>query len=162
MATSGKRDIAYVADRIVTQLKNSLPAKLDTLDTEYNDSITLEDIPTDNFFVSERRKLPGFPLVCVIPERTLVPSDGEFRYDIEYHTLTVALAISVNEDEDTLKKRTLRTMRGIEEVMLDNRTLSGSVDDLVVQSKEYLPLLTSGNALLQEAQLTVEVRTRPG
>lgn len=158
----GKRDIGNVADKLVTTLRTALPAKLDTLDTEYNDGIVLEDIPTDNFFISERQKLPGFPLLCVIPESTdLNPFSGEFRYSIEYHNLTLAIALTANEDEDTLKKRALRTIRGVEEVLLSDRTLGGSVDDVLLIAKGYAPMLSNGNALLQEAQLTVRVQTRP-
>lgn len=156
----GKRDIGNVADKLVAKLRASLPAKLDSLDSEYADGITLEDIPTDNYFISERQKMPGFPLLCVIPERS-DPSNAEFRYSIEYHDLTLAIALTANEDEDTLKRRTLRTIRGVEEVLLDDRTLGGSVDDVLIGQKMYAPMLSNGNALLQEAQLSVRVQTRP-
>ncbi|MBT3194807.1 MAG: hypothetical protein HN341_19845 [Verrucomicrobia bacterium] len=153
---AGKRDIAWVADAIVTQLKSSLPAKLDALDIEYGDDITLEDIPNDFYYISERTRLDGFPLCCVVPRRTeLQPFAGAQRYDIEYHHLTLAAALTLNEDEDQLKRRCLRTVRGIEEVLLTHFTLNGSVDDLLVIDKQYAPLLSDGNALLQEGQIAV-------
>ena len=158
MSQGGKRDAAWVADRIVAQLKTSLPARLDTLDTEYNDGITLADIPVDHYVISERQKLPGFPMVAVIQDDTDI-SENEFRYNAERHSMTVAVAMMDNINEDDLVRRTHRTLRGIEEVFLDNRTLSGSVVDLKCIHKSYSSLMTNGNALLKEGQLEIEVMT---
>jgi len=158
---AGKRDIAFVAETINTQLKNNLPAKLVVLDTEYNDSITLEGIPDENFFISERT--PGllvWPLCVTLPENTdVLPFTGEARYDIEHHFLTVAIELTANEDADTLKKRAVRTTRGIQEVFLDSFTLNGSVDHILILAKDYGSLISDGNSLLQEAQVKVRVQT---
>lgn len=156
---AGKRDIVWVADRIVTELKARLPAQLDALDTEYNDGMVLEDVGTDYYFVAEQRKLPGFPMVCVIPETTAIPTNGEDNYGIERHSLTVAVAVSVNEDPDKLKRRTARYIRAFQEVFLDYRTLSGSVTDVSCGEKVFLPLMAGGNAILQEGQLNIVVMT---
>ena len=69
--------------------------------------------------------------------------------------------ISSSEDEDILKRRTSRTIRGIEEVLLNARTLGASVDDVLLLKKEYSPMLSRANALLQEARQNVRVMTRP-
>jgi len=153
---SGKRDITYVADTIIAQMKTSLPAQLNTLDTEYGDGITLEDIDADSYFISEKEKIPNYPVMCVIPERTEVPDDGQYRYNIEYHYLQIAIAVTGRgQTEEETKRRAMRTVRAVEEVCLDNVTLNGSVADLIVVSKEYSPLVQEGNSLLQEAQLNV-------
>ena len=74
---AGKKDIVWVADRIVAQIQTSLPAKLDTLETEYNDGLTLPDIPNDRMFVAEKVRLPAVPMLVVIPDRTdTVPFSG--------------------------------------------------------------------------------------
>ena len=153
---AGKRDIAFVADTIVAQMKASLPAKLNEMDAEYADGIVLEDFEPGNYFISEKDKIPGYPVMCVIPERTEVPSDGQYRYGIEYHFVQIAIAlIGRGETEEILKRRTLRTVRAVEEVCLTSFTLNGSVSDLIVQGKTYSPLVAQGNELLQEAQVTV-------
>ena len=157
---SGKRDITWVADTVVTQLKASLPAKFTELETEYGDSVDLEDIPTDNYFISERQLIPGFPMIAVIPENSdTTPFTGEVHYGIEYHTLTVAIFRTANEDEDVLKRQVSRTVRAVQEVILEHRTLGASVDDCIIMEKQYGPLLGAGNALLQEGQVTVRVQT---
>ena len=157
---AGKRDTIWVADKVVDILQSYLSTKFDALDTEYGDGIVLEDIDTTLFFISEVEKMPGFPLCCVIPESADPMSlSGEFRYGIEYHTLTIAVALVGSEGEEDLKRRTGRTIRGIEETLLTYRTLGGSVNDVLIMSKDYSPLLSHSNALLQEAQMEIRVMT---
>ncbi len=159
MAQGGKRDASWVADKIKSQLQTSLPAKLTTLTTEYGDGLTLASIPNAHYVISERSKLPGFPLVAIIAEDTDIPADGEFRYNIEWHSLTVAVALMDNRDEDNMVRRVHRTLRGVEEVFLDNRTLNGSVADVICGSKQFAPLIGTGNALMKEGQLSIRVMT---
>lgn len=158
---SGKKDLVWVADRVVAQMQASLPAKLDSLETEYNDGLTLPDVPNARMFVAEKVRLPGTPMLVVMPDRTdAVPFSGESRYDIEYHYLTAAIMDGGNIDEDRLKRRCGRYVRAIEEVFIDNRTLSGSVTDVMVVEKQYGPLMNAGNSgLVQEGQVSVRVQT---
>jgi len=157
MAT-GKRDIAYVADAIVVVLKANLPTKLDALDVEYADGLVLEDTLDQSYFISEKLNITQYPVICVVPDRTEIPSDGQYRYNIEYHHLTIMLALAARgQIEEELKRRTMRTLRGIEEVLLSYFTLDGAVADLICSAKQYAPMISEGNALLQEGQLTIRV-----
>jgi len=158
---AGKKDIVWVADRIVAQIQTSLPAKLDTLETEYNDGLTLPNIPNDRMFVAEKVRLPAVPMLVVIPDRTdTVPFSGESRYDIEYHYLTAAVMDGGNIAEDRLKRRLSRYVRAIEEVCIDNRTLSGSAEDVMILEKQYGPMMNAGQSnLVQEGQVNVRVQT---
>jgi len=157
MAT-GKRDIGYVADSTVTTLKTYLPTKLDTLDAEYGDGIVLENVLDQSYFISEKLNITQYPVICVVPDRTEIPSDGQSRYGIEYHYLTIMLALAARgQIEEELKRRTLRTLRAIEEIMITYFTLDGLVADVICLSKQYSPMISEGNALLQEGQLSVRV-----
>lgn len=157
---AGKRDIAWVADKMVAQFKSALPAKLTALTTEYGDSLALPSVASNNYFITEVRLIPDFPVVCVIPDDTdAVPYTGEGRYNIEYHNLTVALAHVANSGEDQLKRQVLRMARALEEVLIDSGTLGGSVEDVLVINKTYGPMLMSEDALMQEAQIRVRVQT---
>lgn len=159
---AGKKDIVWIADRIVAQMQTSLSAKLTSLQTEYNDGIVLDSIPNARMFVAEKQVLPALPFLTVIPDRSdAVPLSGESRYDIEYHYLTVAVADGGNIDEERLKKRMARYVRAVEEVCIDNRTLNGSVTDVMVFEKQYAPLLASKTGLLQEGQVSLRVQTHP-
>ena len=141
-------------------LKADLPAKLDLLDIEYGDSITLDDIPNENYFISELRKPPGFPICCIIPDTTnQSPFTGDQRYGIEYHSLTISIALTANLGEEDLKRRTIRTIRGISEVLDADPQLNSTVEDTIQMSKEYGELQFGEHALLQEAQLIIQVET---
>ena len=158
---AGKRDALWVADTIITLLKSDLSSELDALEAEYSDGVILDNIPDSNYAISEQAALPSFPFIVVIPDQTdLLPFDGEFRYGIEYHYLTISVARTANEGEDLLKRQTLRTLRGIEQVLIGNRTLNSQVDDVLLLQKEYGPLVTDSGALMQEAQLYVRVQSR--
>ncbi len=157
---SGKKDISWVADQINTTLKSYLPAKLDTLDTEYNDGIVLQDVLARNYFIAELQHPPGFPLVCTIPDRTdMAPFTGEATYEIEYHYLTIAVALTANSGEDALKRRVTRTLRAIAEVLDTYYTLGDTVEYVLPLEKQYAPLMAGENMLLQEGQLQIRVQT---
>jgi len=157
MAT-GKRDIVAVCDSIVSTLKTYLPAKLDVLDVEYADGIVLENVLDQSYFISEKLNITQYPVVCVVPDRTEIPTDGQYRYGIEYHYVTIMIALAARgQIEEQLKRRTGRTIRAIEEVLLTYFTLSSDVADLICLQKPYAPMISEGNALLQEAQLSVRV-----
>lgn len=158
---AGKKDVVWVADRIVTQMQSSLSAKLDDLESEYNDGISLPDIPNSRMFVAEKVRLPGTPMLVIMPDRSdPVPNSGENRYGIEYHYLTAAVVDGGNLDEDRLKRRLGRYVRAIQEVFVDERTLSGSVTDVIVVGKDYGPMLNAGGSnLVQEGQVNVRALT---
>ncbi len=157
---SGERDTVWVADTLVEQFKASLPAKLTTVEASYDDGVSLEDIPAKNYFVSERRKVPGYPFIAVIPEEADArPDTGEARYNMEYHTLTVAIARTANADEDVLKRQVSRTVRAVEEVILEHVTLSASVDECRLLNHQFGPMMAGPNSMLQEAQVMVRVLT---
>lgn len=158
---AGKRDIIWVADTINAQLKISLGAKLNSLDTEYGDGIELEDVPFGNYHVAEQVKPGQWPIISTIPDYTDQHGDGDNfdRYNIEDHYLTIAVAHSVNESEDQLKRRIGRYVRAVEEVMLENPTLGASVTDVSVLTKPMGPMQHEENSLLQEGQVLVRVMT---
>lgn len=156
----GKRDIAWICDKLVTQFKASLAAKFTALEAEYGDNVDLANIPTANYAISERRKIPGYPFVAVIPESTdTVPLSGENNYNIEYHDITVAIVRTDNVDEDVLKRQVLRSVRALEEIMITQHTLGGSIDDILIQSKSYGPMMSSTNSILQEGQISIRAMT---
>jgi hypothetical protein len=159
----GKHDIAWIADTIISHVQSNLPAKLDALDIEYDDGIILEDIPSDFMFISEKVNPPGFPIMAVLPEGTnMNPFDGQSRYGIEHSALTIAVAlISRGESEEELKRRTMRTVRGISEIFLDDRTMGNAVNDVILLEKEYSAIVGEEGTIffLQEAQLSVRVET---
>ena len=60
--------------------------------------------------------------------------------------------------EDRLKRISGRYVRAVQEVMIDERTLSGSVDDVLVISKAYGALMENESSIMQEAQVKIRVQ----
>lgn len=155
---AGKRDIAWVADQIVTTFQAYLPAKLTAFASEYLDPLTLTGVDNTNYHIAERKLIDGYPMVCVIPTRTdPAPLSGEANYYIEHHYLTVAIALTLNEGEDDLKRRTARTLRAIRSILKSYFTAGGTVVQLVCLREDFGPMMVGEESLLQEAQLGIRV-----
>lgn len=160
---AGKRDVVWVADKIIALLKASLPAKLNVLDAEYNDGIVLEDVQNDSYHVAPQLEPMNFPVVTVLYSNTDVhPFDGQSKYNLEHHMLDICVAlISRGESEDELMRRTSRTLRAIEEVILGDRSALGMLNDTLIISKSCDRMFADeNNGLFQEAQITVRAETQ--
>lgn len=156
---AGKRDGAWIADQICTVLKEHVGAKLTEFASDYIDGLILQGIDNTNYHVSQRMLIDGYPIVCVVPmDADAMPLDGYANYHVETHNLVVAIALTLNEGEDDLKRRTARTLRAIRSILREHFTLDGTVDQIQTGSEEYGPMLAGEDALLQEAQLAVRVR----
>ena len=152
---AGRKDIAWVADRINAVLQAAWPAK------RLADS-TLPAIPTHHYSICELRQVPGFPMVSTIPNYTdLMALSGEQRYGIEYHHLTIALALTSTKGEESLRQLSTRTLKAIQQILAADFTLGATVNAVVQLRKEYSPLMVGDSALLQESQLMVRVQTSP-
>jgi hypothetical protein len=157
---AGKRDISWISDQIVTILKADLPAKLTAYYSEYTDPIILTAPDETNYHIAQRRLIDGYPMVCVIPDRTETqPLSGEANYFIEYHYLTIAVALTLNDGEDDLKRRASRTIRAIRSLLKSHFTIDGSAVEMLPISEQYGPMMVGEDALLQEAQVTVRAIT---
>lgn len=155
---AGKRDIAWVADQIATMLKTNLPAKLTAYYAEYNDPIVLTSPDNTNYHIAQRRLIDGYPMVCVIPDRTdTQPLNGQANYFVEHHYLTVAIALTLNDGEDDLKRRASRTIRAIRSLLKSYFTVSGNAVEMIPISEQYGPMMVGADSLLQEAQVTIRV-----
>ena len=149
-------DAEKICTAIITELEDNLPAKLDAIDTEKNDGITLEN--PKEYYLGEQ-KVGAFPAVIVQPMATDVTLEGQ-RYGHEVHLIEIYALLVGSEDADTLTKRVLRTVRGIQETLEDNPQLDGNVNWMRVVSKDYSPTIwSSDNQSAKDGRLIIEVRT---
>ena len=162
MGQSKGRSGVWVAQQIVTMLKNKLPAIKVLIDADYDDDLSVPEPHTDSYNVGERQTYPEqFPMVFVFTNGSdLFEDQGEARYEIEKWDLTIALMHSGDGLEINVITELDRLVQAIQETILSNTTLldtSGIVIDSFVFRKAFGTLLTDGTALLQEAQLGVRV-----
>jgi len=164
---SASLDPGPVRDALIALISANQTAKFNALDTEYDDSITLDDIASDNIHKALMDVYPGYPAAVLFPERN-EPSDDYSGFQNRRHSFQVRVFIVSNEAVDgnrppeVMEIRLERTMRGITEVFDENRTLSvtnlnqASID--VIGTIDYLDFdVTDTGRYRRSAVLPVEV-----
>lgn len=155
------KDISWVAAQMATIQKNKLSAKLSSLQSEYNDGINLAAPLSTDYLIGEPQRIPGFPFMAVIPEDADThPADGEYRYEIEDITLTIAYIVSAEDSPTNVLHRLGRSLRGVQEVIEENNRLGNTDGTIIIAAtfgKSIGPLLLGSDALVQEGQIRAVV-----
>ena len=143
------KDVEAVVDAIRSELEAHLPAKLDAIDAEKADDITLEDVA--GYYVGEASQIARYPCVEIIAEPTALDAQSQKSGQEDDHIVlvtTVANSEALNGEtvEETLFRKVARTIRGIQEVLRDNPNLSSGgaaqVNWMRVAQKDYSPTRT--------------------
>lgn len=135
-------------------LNTNMGAKLDALDTEYGDSITLTDIAA--YYLAETLAVPATPAIYVLGDRTDIEVDGPTHIKgSHYITVAVLVTDTVNE---TLRKRLYRHIRAIIELMRearDDATFENA--GIVFDSCEFSPMYGRAGTFLQDARVELHL-----
>ena len=149
-------DMETICTAIITELQTNLPAQLDIIDADKADGITLAD-PLE-YYLSDR-KLGQYPTVIVQPAASEAVLEAE-KYGLEVHGIEVFVVLVGSEDTDTLVKRVLRTVKGIQATLEANPQLDENVNWLRVVSKDYSQtMFRDDNTTKKDGRLVLEVRT---
>ena len=161
------KDVEAVLDAIKSELAANLPAKLDALDAEKADEITLEDVA--HYWVCDVPQTPRYPSVEIIAEPTALPaltqkSGQQDDRIVVVATLANSEALNGETVAETLFRKVARTVRAIQEVLQDNPSLTSGgtaqVNWLRVTQKEYSPtgLVPDTGLYVKAGALAVSVR----
>lgn len=135
-------------------LDENMAAKLDELDTEYDDGITLADI--EAYYLAETLAVPKMPAIYVLGDRTEVEAEGPGYMKVaHYMSIAVLVTDPVNE---TLRKRLYRHIRAIIELLRDARsdsTLEGKA--IVFDLCEFSPMYGRAGTFLQDARVEMHI-----
>ena len=138
-------DVGYAIGGLTTLLQGSLPAKLNTLDAEYSDSITLGDVDNIDYFWAELDRYPTYPAIVIKPTLDQTGDQGG-AFNLQTQNIQIHVLIASNESytgtfygvasktllpQEVAIVRLLRTMRGIMELLRDARTLPISAANTV-------------------------------
>ena len=151
---------------LVTVLTADLPAKLDSLDTEYTDALALDDISKFWLNYQEADRYDETPALVIVSTR----SEITFRtYRIYDHVITIHIIMIGNDvvgsysPQETLTLRLYRTARAIVETLetKPKLTISGSdyCDRIVVESIDYSDTFTDGEEFRRDGLITCLART---
>ena len=148
-----------LVDEVALHLRDNLPAKLDVLNTEYDDGIHL-DVPA-GYEISERalESVAAFPVVSLI-----VPDAEMLSWTHGGGVADYALLIDVlekDQDADSLKRKLYRYMRAVWELMIDPplpATLTYFVLPSTRPKVDFSMIYAKDSQFLADAALTMTMR----
>ena len=134
--------VENVIDQIYTILYASIAAKLDTIDTEKDDGIVLDDIV--KWYKCQKIKIGRYPSIEIFP--TSSPGENHTAYGVRSeHEISIRIS-EVGSDEEELFKRIWRYLRAITEILMDSDTLRSADYGLCNFRGHEYDEVTEGNA----------------
>lgn len=117
--------IEEVIDALKSTLVTNLPAMLDTIDAEKNDSIKLCDIPTDLIFTYSEQLLPTVPAIVLLAQGS--PPDGlisgeSAKVNDFTHSIYVICVVG-DTDKARLTRKSFRYLDALWRVIKNNYKL---------------------------------------
>lgn len=157
-----------LADEIVAHLTSDLPAKLNAIDAEISDSITLDDIRQYSISdpIQARDVVTDYPRLSVVVPRVVLPAFSD-AYALPEFAVVLWLMI-LEPDVEPLFRRRARTMRGIWETIVagfGDGSIGGKLDAALDGTAprptiDYTETLTSGAEFMADALMTFSVARR--
>jgi hypothetical protein len=137
-----------------TYLSDNMAAKLDVLDVEYADGITLDDIKA--WYTAEKKAVPEYPAVFILGERTTIDGEGN-GWVKSTHIITIAF-MATNADEETLKKKLYRYIRAAMELLIEARSSAGWYYVISFDDVNFSPLFSAAGEFLSDASLSISLQ----
>jgi len=143
-----------VVDAVKAKLETNMAAKLDALNAEYDDGLTLIDIR--DYYISEQAlmEVPEFPVLFILADRMNVLNEGAGMLRGQY-TLTVGVLAHDDYNTANLKRRLYRYIRAIIEVLIEARTSAEWAYTVGFEVVEFSPVFSRDNAFLADAQVSI-------
>ena len=135
-------------------LTTNLGAKLNALDAEYDDGITLDDIKA--YYTAETMAIPELPAIYVLGDRTEPTAEGPTHIKAEHYITVAALVTDANNEN--LRKRLYRYIRAIVEVLRAARSDATFENaGLVIDTCEFSPMYGQADTFLQDARVELHM-----
>ena len=147
--------MAYVnIEEILTWIESALSggigAKLTAIATEKGDGLDLT--APIGYEITWLEEIANFPTILIIPDTTDSITPGG-TWNEDNHNIIIACAVSsFNGKIEDCSKRTYRYQRAIEEVILDNRTLSGNVLSFYKTGVNWGSIHADNNGFMQVSE----------
>ncbi len=151
--------IEDVVKQVKTFLQTNMPGKLDTIDTERNDGITLDDI--QGYFVEREHQDPSYPNITVVSLETSTGNILSSRRELRHRISVEITDRTVSVDTDILQKKLWRYVEAVERLVGTDPTLSGNVIDSAIVSHEYPKESARADAFVKSARVVLTALERP-
>lgn len=143
-----------LVDELITYLNTNLPAKLDSIDSQLDDGITLEDVAEYlRRDPSNPRAITKLPACFVIVPRTTLVNWRETSAQ-ENHIVWIYLVVR-NNDVETLRKLLYRYARATWETLVDHYfdTATWKMGVGLAPTFDFGETLTSGSMAMADVKL---------
>ena len=143
------------ANSIITVLNSGMSAKLNALDSEYDDGIVLDDV--DNYWRSPQENYPNKVNLVVVATSSEVVNSPEQR---QLHSISAEVVLTGSQSSSTysgsemITIRLWRTCRAVQE-LINKTTLSNTVDQCYVQTIDASEIGTDGTRFEQRAEIQI-------
>jgi len=153
-----------IVERIIAILTADLPAKFDVIDTQIAESFTLDDVAY--YYRALLERFDAFPCVVLYPvlDTPFNQEAGWYarQYELELQIMMVSReAVDGLLAPEVMEKRLEYSIRGIEEVLNDNRILAvtgfSNVAIIEIAPVEYLDFEFANTAFGRRAMLRLVV-----
>ena len=150
-----------IVRQIRALLQNRLPAKLDQIELERADGVTLEDIRS--FFIQPGHKDAHikYPNITVIGEAATATNAFSRRRELIHRISLWVTFREVSPDSELPQIKLWRYMEAIERILAGDPTLGGKALDSVVFKHEYYAHHKKKEEFVSMAILDMEVLERP-
>lgn len=148
-------------DDVVAYFGANFQDKVDALNLEYEDDISLEAPAA--YYVGEKSLLhvPRYPAVFVLVPRTTIP-----RFRVDYiqaiHDLVIGVIV-IDTDTEDLRRKLYRYVRAFIELLIEGQLQNGFTWALGTGPTfdlDYSPIYTSGDSFIADAQVIVSMQKR--
>ncbi len=151
-----------IVRQIRALLQNQLPAKLDQIELERADGVTLEDV--QSFFIQQDHKDARikYPNITIRGEFTVAANTLSGRRELIHKVSTMITVREVAPDSELTQVKLWRYVEAIERVIAGNPTLGGKAVDSTVTGHAYHR--KEEGEFIRKAMLMMEVleRSSPG
>ncbi|HHT9134179.1 MAG TPA: hypothetical protein ACFYD2_04690 [Candidatus Avalokitesvara rifleensis] len=150
-----------IVRQIRALLQNELPAKLDQIELERADGVTLEDI--QSFFIQPGHKDASikYPNITILGEATTATNALSHRRELRHRISVWVTFREVSPDSGLAQIKLWRYMEAIERILASDPTLTGKAQNSVVIKHEYYPYHKEKDEFVSMAILDMEVLERP-
>ncbi len=148
-----------IVGQIRTLLQNQLPAKLDQIELERADGVTLEDI--QSFFIQQDHKdaCTQYPNITIVGEFTTSTNTLSRRRKLRHGVSIWVILREVSPDSNLAWTKLWRYVEAIERILTNDYTLGGEAIDSEVTNHVYFN--KGGEKFIRMAVLIVKVLQKP-
>ena len=151
--------VENIVRQIRTLLQNELPAKLDQIELERADGVTLEDI--QSFFIQPGHKDARIkhPNITILGETTTATNALSHRRELRHRISLWVILREVSTDSDLAPAKLWRYVEAIERILASNPTLGGKVINSEVTNHVYFN--KGREEFIRIAALIIEILEKP-